>query len=98
MLKRNDVVCVEMSALDAMVVKSLLGKTSAASRLHSKLEGFLAHNLGCPPQIMDVKVRDRDFNEWCGAQFKDPKQIKINRLEKVIKDAASELASLKGGQ
>lgn len=100
MLKPDDKISIEMTALDGMYLKNILGKIPCtfSEDVHLTLERVLRNS---DPFYDDNLIKfdlsyEDEFKEWCIAQFKDPKQAEIDQLEKTINDAAAKLARLKG--
>ena len=96
MLKPDDKISIEMTALDGMLLKSLLGKSPAATKVHSKLESVLSNRIPCPDRLVRVDMSYDDMRDWCISQFRNLNQDRIDKLEKKINDAAAELARMQG--
>ena len=99
-MKATDTINVTMTALQGLMLRVLIGKTSSANALY---ECFL-DDVGLPSGALRITIdgarkwhEGGELQTWALAQFKDPKQDKIDELEKTINDAASELAKLKAG-
>lgn len=98
-MKPDDIISVEMTALDGVKAAIMIGNTRGSYSLYTELKRKLNIN-----DNRSLEVDREDCYDWRGGsrltklaldQFKDPKQDKINELEKVINDAAAELAKLK---
>ena len=105
MLKPDDVMTIEMTALDAVRVKTLLGaslsdnRTQLLETLNDKLE-----SLGDMSEVLDMRFSElkdfqisSNFYATCLALFPDPNQAKLDALQKTIDDATAQIAAIKLG-
>ena len=90
-----------MTALQGLMIRVLVGRASSTGGFYK----ILKDDIGLP--VADIAItydearkwhEDGRLHTWALAQFKDPKQAAIDKLEKTINDAASELAKLKGSE
>lgn len=100
MLKPDDIISVEMTALDGMKAVIMMGNSNGSYSLYSELKRKLS--------VVDkpsLWVDKSDCFDWIDGskltkaaldQFKNPKQDEIDQLEKTVNDAAAKLARLKG--
>lgn len=100
MLKPDDKIQVEMTALEAVMVKNILGVTmgNIQGSLYERLKNIeglpILKHFGDKNYIHDLSKGSKFYN-WLHDQFKSPHQERIEQLEKEIHEKASELAKLK---
>jgi hypothetical protein len=99
-MKATDTINIPMTALEGLMLRVLLGQVSGVLDFY----GVLRDDIGLPlgglrgtPIDVFKWNEGSELHTWALAQFNDPKQEAIDRLEKTINDAASELAKLKAG-
>jgi hypothetical protein len=95
MLKPDDKVTVEMTALELVKLRHLMDNVSGGHAV-----SFTAQLRNASPANKDrPSAADwflgSDFHVWCLAQFQDPKQDRIDALKKTIADASAQIAAIK---
>jgi hypothetical protein len=104
MLKPDDKVTVEMTALDAVRLTVLIGKSRTILPQSNLLPTLRKVGQSISKQKCRIEIPfhelvdftpDSDFYKACLAQFQDPKQDRIDALKKTIADASAQIAAIR---